>query len=261
GIDFDSFENGAKSEAVAQRSQQLRATFPDCQLILGSDRLDYSKGIPERLLAFRDALDRYPELRGRVVLIQMVVPSPIEIPRYHEFKGRIDRLVGDINGRFSTSTWIPVQYHFRGLDREELLAHYRACNIAFVTPLKDGMNLVAKEYCACRVHEDGALILSQFAGAAEQLKPDALLVNPYDIEQMADTILKAFRMGPTERTARMKRMRRMVRKENVFWWVDSFLKAGATLGGGASGTVKKRRIRLRRSYGGQGRTALRNATA
>src|SRR5215831_2649035 len=239
GIDFDSFENGAKSEAVAQRSQQLRATFPDCQLILGSDRLDYSKGIPERLLAFRDALDRYPELRGRVVLIQIVVPSRIEIPRYHEFKGRIDRLVGDINGRFSTSNWVPVQYHFRGLDREDLLAHYRACDIAFITPLKDGMNLVAKEYCACRTGGDGALILSQFAGAAEQLKPDALLVNPYDVEQMAEMILGAFQMSQTQRSARMRRMRRMVRKENDFWWVDSFLKAGATLGGRSSRTVKK----------------------
>ena len=241
GIDFDSFENAAQSEAVAQRSQQLRASFPDCQLMLGLDRLDYSKGIPERLRSFRNALERYPEMRSRVVLIQIVVPSRVEIPRYHEFKGRIDRLVGDINGRFSTSTWIPVQYHFRGLDREDLLAHYRACDIAFITPLKDGMNLVAKEYCACRVHEDGALILSQFAGAAEQLKPDALLVNPYDVEQMADTIVKAFRMGPVERTARMKRMRRMIHKENVFRWVDSFLKAGATLGSRSSRAFKKGR--------------------
>jgi trehalose 6-phosphate synthase len=168
-------------------------------------------------------------MRGSVVLIQVVVPSRVEIPRYHEFKGRIDRLVGDINGRFSTSTWIPVQYHFRGLDREDLLAHYRACDMAFITPLKDGMNLVAKEYCACRTREDGALILSQFAGAAEQLKPDALLVNPYDVEQMADTISTAFRMNQTERSARMKRMRRNVSKENVFWWVDAFLAAGSQL--------------------------------
>ena len=229
GIDFDSFEGGAKCEAVAQRSQRLRASFPDCQLILGSDRLDYSKGIPERLRAFRNALERYPELRGRVVLIQIVVPSRVDIPRYHEFKNRIDRLVGDINGRFSTSTWIPVQYHFRGLNREDLLAHYRACDIAFLTPLKDGMNLVAKEYCACRIGQDGTLILSQFAGAAEQLKPDALLVNPYDVEQMADTILTAFRMSQAERSARMKRMRRIIQKENVFWWVDSFLAAGSQL--------------------------------
>ena len=229
GIDFDSFENGARFETVAQRSQQLRATFPDCQLILGTDRLDYSKGIPERLRAFRTALELHPELRGRVVLIQVVVPSRVQIPRYHEFKDRIDRLVGDINGRFSTSTWFPVQYHFRGLDRDDLLAHYRACDIAFITPLKDGMNLVAKEYCACRIDQDGVLILSQFAGAAEQLKSGALLVNPYDVEEMADTILKAYRMNQAERSTRMKRMRQVVRKENVFWWVDSFLKAGAQI--------------------------------
>src|SRR5438128_2718683 len=215
GIDFGSFENDAKSEAVALRSQQLRASFPDCQLMLGSDRLDYSKGVPERLRAFRDALERYPELRGHVVLIQIVVPSRVDIPRYHEFKGRIDRLVGDINGRFSNSTWFPVQYHFRGLDREDLLAHYRACDIAFITPLKDGMNLVAKEYCACRINGDGVLILSQFAGAAEQLRPGAMLVNPYDVEQMADAILKAFRMSESARSARMRRMRRVVRDENV----------------------------------------------
>ena len=244
GIDFALFENGAASDAVAQRSRQLRATFPDCQLILGSDRLDYSKGIPERLRAFRTALEFHPELHGRVVLIQIVVPSRVQIPRYHEFKRRIDRLVGDINGRFSTRTWLPVQYHFRSLDRDNLLAHYRACDIAFITPLKDGMNLVAKEYCACRIDNDGALILSQFAGAAEQLKPDALLVNPYDVEQMADTILQAFRMSQAERSARMKRMRRVVRNENVFWWVDSFLKAGSQIS--IQGVSKRRQARFAR---------------
>ena len=240
GIDFDSFEKGARSDSVEQKAQRLRDTFPGCQLILGSDRLDYSKGIPERLRAFRTALERHPELSGRVVLIQIVVPSRVEIPRYHEFKQRIDRLVGDINGRFSTSTWLPVQYHFRGLERDDLLAHYRACDIAFVTPLKDGMNLVAKEYCACRIANDGVLILSQFAGAAEQLKPGALLVNPYDVEEMADTTLKAFRLNQAERSTRMKRIRHVVRKENVFWWVDSFLAAGSQL----AGRVPRRRRNL-----------------
>jgi len=229
GIDFDAFEKGATSDSVEQRAQRLRVTFPGCQLILGLDRLDYSKGIPERLRAFRTALERDPELRGGVVLIQIVVPSRVQIPRYHEFKDRIDRLVGDINGRFSTSTWSPVQYRFRSLDRDGLLAHYRGCDIAFVTPLKDGMNLVAKEYCACRIDNDGVLILSQFAGAAEQLKPDAVLVNPYDVEQMAEAIVNAFRMSEAERVARMKRMRRGVRNENVFWWVDSFLRAGSQI--------------------------------
>jgi len=180
------------------------------------------------------------------VLIQVVVPSRVEIPRYHEFKQRIDRLVGDINGRFSTSNWLPVQYHFRGLDRNDLIAHYRGCDIAFVTPLKDGMNLVAKEYCACRIDEDGALILSQFAGAAEQLKTGALLVNPYDVEEVADTVLKAFRMTGAERTARMKRMRRVVRGENVFRWVDSFLKVGAKLTARSVRISSRRRLPTKR---------------
>jgi trehalose 6-phosphate synthase/phosphatase len=244
GIDFDAFESGAMAEAVAHRSQDLRANFPDCQLILGVDRLDYSKGIPERLRAYRDALERHKQLRGRVVLIQVVVPSRVEIPRYHEFKQRIDRLVGDINGRFSTSSWLPVQYHFRCLDRNDLLAHYRGCDIAFVTPLKDGMNLVAKEYCACRIDNEGVLILSQFAGAAEQLKPDAVLVNPYDVEEVADTIMKVFRMSEAERSARMQRMRRVVRNENVFWWVDSFLKAGAQLSTRTARIARRRHARI-----------------
>src|SRR6266513_2909330 len=241
GIDFESFEKGAVSEEVAERARKLHAAFPGCQLMVGADRLDYRKGIPERLRAFRDALERHSELRGRVVLIQNVVPSRVEIPRYHEFKGRIDRLVGDINGRFSTDTWLPVHYRFRSLNRDDLLAHYRACEIALVTPLKDGMNLVAKEYCACCVEkDDGVLILSQFAGAAEQLKPGAVLVNPYDVEQVADAVFKVFRMSDAERSARMKRMRRVVRNENVFWWVDSFLKAGSQL------AIRSARIASRR---------------
>src|SRR5437667_2411517 len=245
GIDFNSFENGARSDAVEQRAQRLRVTFPACQSILGSDRLDYSKGIPERLRAFRTALELHSELRGRAVLIQIVVPSRVEIPRYHEFKNRIDRLVGDINGRFSSDTWLPVHYRFRSLNRDDLLAHYRACEIALVTPLKDGMNLVAKEYCACCVDKnDGVLILSQFAGAAEQLKP-AVLVNPYDVEQVADAIFKVFRMSDAERRARMKRMRRIVHHEDVFWWVDSFLKAGSQLAARSAQTASRRRVKQR----------------
>src|SRR5436305_2291986 len=243
GIDYESFEQGAASEDVAQRARELRTAFPRAQLILGVDRLDYSKGIPERLRAFRLALERYEELRSRAVLIQNIVPSRAEIPRYHEFKDRIDRLVGDINGRLPTATWLPWQYELGSLDREDLLAQYRTCEIGFVTPLKDGMNLVAKEYCACCIDQNGVLILSHFAGAAEQLKRDALLVNPYDIEQVADTIWKAFRMSPAERSARMKRMRRVVSRENVFSWVDSFLKAGSPLLRAAT-TAQQRRVRV-----------------
>ena len=120
-----------------------------------------------------------------------------------------------------------MHYRFRRLDRDDLLAHYRACEIALVTPLKDGMNLVAKEYCACRIDKSGVLILSEFAGAAEQLKRSALLVNPYDVEQVADTILKAFRMSKAQRSMRMKRMRQLISNENVFSWVNSFFAAAS----------------------------------
>jgi trehalose 6-phosphate synthase/phosphatase len=133
-----------------------------------------------------------------------------------------------------------VNYRFRSLDHDDLLAHYRACQIALVTPLKDGMNLVAKEYCACCVgRNDGALILSKFAGAAEQLKSGSLLVNPYDVEQVAEMLLKVFRMSDSERSARMKRLRRIVRKENVFWWVDSFLRAGAQVAARSTRVAKR----------------------
>ena len=181
-----------------------------------------------------------------MVPIQNILPSRVEIPRYHEFKDRIARLVGDTNGRFSTDTWLPVHYRFRSLDRDDLLAHYRACEIALVTPLKDGMNLVAKEYCACCVdQDDGVLILSHFAGAAEQLKPGAVLVNPYDVEQVADAIFKVFRMSDAEHSVRMKRMRRIVRNEDVFWWVDLFLKAGSQLAARSAQTAGRRLAKQR----------------
>jgi len=158
-----------------------------------------------------------------------------------ERKQMIDVLISDINSRIGNLHWQPVIYRYNSMDFDEMIALYTACDVALITPLRDGMNLVAKEYCACRTNEDGALILSQFAGAAEQLKPDALLVNPYDIEQMADTVLTAFRMSQADRSARMKRMRRNVRKENVFWWVDSFLKAGAKLAPRSLRLSEKRR--------------------
>jgi trehalose 6-phosphate synthase len=200
--------------------------LPNRQLILGIDRLDYTKGIPERLEAYRNALVRYPELHNRVTLIQVVVPSREDIPQYYELKTRIERLVGEINGQFTQpGGWVPIHYVFRSLDTVDLLAYYRAAEIALVTPLKDGMNLVAKEYCACSIEENCVLILSEFAGAAAQLQRGALLVNPYDIEGVADAIHRAFTMGDTERRAGMRHLRRTIREQDIFWWVDSFLRA------------------------------------
>jgi len=160
------------------RSAQSRERLNGCRIILGVDRLDYTKGIPERLAAYRHLLEFHPERRQRVALVEVVVPSREDIPKYLELKTQFERQVSEINGEYGEPGWVPIHYIHRSLDRPELLAYYRAAHIALVTPLKDGMNLVAKEYCAARVHDDGVLILSEFAGSAFQLHRGALLVNP-----------------------------------------------------------------------------------
>jgi trehalose 6-phosphate synthase len=178
------------------------------------------------LKAFRNTLNRFPELRERISLIQVVVPSREDIDRYQSLKIEIEQLVGEINGELARpGGWVPVWYVYGSLTRADLLAYYRAADIALVTPLKDGMNLVAKEYCACSIEEDCVLILSEFAGAAAQLQRGAILVNPYDIEGVADAIRRAYEMPAQERSARMRGLRRSIREQDVYWWVDTFLRA------------------------------------
>src|SRR5690606_23090009 len=143
--------------------------MPGRRLVLGVDRLDYTKGILERLLAFREALRRHPELCGTTTLVQVVVPSREDIPSYHALRESIEQLVGEIVGELSRPGWVPVLYMHKAISRGELRGFYRAAQVALVTPLKDGMNLVAKEYCAARVDEQGVLVLSEFAGAGAQL--------------------------------------------------------------------------------------------
>jgi len=225
GIDAASFATRAGAPEVDERAQAVRSRFAGRQIVLGLDRLDYTKGIPQRLRAFANLLERYPEMRTRIHLFQVVVPSRVGIPKYDELKMEIERMVSEINRRFSEMGWVPIHYFFGSLAQTELLAFYRASSIALVTPLKDGMNLVAKEYCASSIEEDSVLILSQFAGAAAQLGRAALVVNPYDVEQTADAIYNAFRMAPGERRYRMKRLRRNIQSQDVFWWVDSFMRA------------------------------------
>jgi trehalose 6-phosphate synthase len=226
-IDYNSLVRRAAAPEVVAKVEELHRELPNRQRLLGIDRLDYTKGIPNRLMAFRDALRRYPELRERVTLIQVVVPSREQIPQYHDLKARIERLVGEINGEFTRpGGWVPIHYVYRHLSEADLLAYYRGAEIALVTPLKDGMNLVAKEYSACSIEEDCVLILSEFAGAAAQLQNGALLVNPYDIEGVADAIHTAYTMPMKERRDRMRRIRRSVRQHDVYEWVDSFIQAG-----------------------------------
>jgi trehalose 6-phosphate synthase/phosphatase len=225
GIDFQEFSQQAASGEVAEAARSFHAGFSNRTIIFSSDRLDYTKGIPEKLAAFRHALRRYPELRERVTLVQLIVPSREDIPEYGGLKAEIERLVGEINGQFTGAAWAPIHYMYHSVQRAELLSYYRASEIALITPLKDGMNLVAKEYCAASL-ESGVLILSEFAGAAAQLQRDALLVNPYDVEGVAAAIHRAWTMAPEERRARMRNLRRGIRERDIFWWVDSFLRAG-----------------------------------
>lgn len=224
-IDNDSFITDAKSKAVSQHANDLRILLNQRQLILGIDRLDYTKGIPQRLEALRHALQLYPQLLENITLIQVVIPSRADIPEYADLKMRIERLVGEINGQFTRpGGWVPIHYIFRSLTRTELLAYYRAAEIALITPLKDGMNLVAKEYCACSIEEECVLILSEFAGAAAQLQHGALLVNPYDRDGVAAALVQAFSMPSQERRERMHLLRANIRHQDIFWWVDNFLK-------------------------------------
>jgi trehalose-6-phosphate synthase len=222
-IDFEEFDQLARTPSVIERVKTLREEIADGKRLLGVDRLDYSKGIPERLEAFQCALERFPELCGKLTLVQVVVPSRVDIPEYQRLKAQIEELVSRINGHFSQPGWVPIHYLYRSLERSELVAFYQTADMALITPLKDGMNLIAKEYCAANVDCDGVLILSEFAGAANQLGQHALLVNPYDIHGVADAIQQACEMSRKERLIRMGGLRQIIQTQDVFWWLDTFL--------------------------------------
>jgi trehalose 6-phosphate synthase len=224
-IDYRDFNTRAKSKNVADAAWHIHERLPGRKLILGIDRLDYSKGIPERIRAIEYALTKYPSLKEKITYIQVVVPSRTEVPEYQNLKAEIERLVGEVNGKFTAPGWTPIHYIFGSLSQEQLLGYYRTCEIALITPLKDGMNLVAKEYCASSVEDNGVLILSEFAGAAAQLNCGAILVNPFDTEGVADAIFKAFNMEKQERNRRMRTLRRSIARADIFRWVDDYLRA------------------------------------
>lgn len=226
-IDFQEFGKLASDSVVVELSSGLRQEMGVSQILLGVDRLDYTKGIPQRLRAYKYALEHFRDLRGNVSLIQIVVPSREDIAEYRQLKSEIEGLVSEINGGYSNPGWVPIHYIYRSYQRPELVAFYKAADMALVTPLKDGMNLIAKEYCAANTSNDGVLILSEFAGAANQLRSDALLVNPYDVEGIAHAIYKAYCMPPDERRSRMRRLRKNVAKRDIYWWVNYFVSASS----------------------------------
>ena len=224
-IAFEEFANHAASRDVEALANQFRQEMSNKYLVLGVDRLDYTKGIPERLRAFRILLRRYPELRHRVTLLQLVVPSREEIPNYKDLRREVELLVSQINGEFTEGGWVPIHYMHRNLTRKQLLTYYRAADIALITSLKDGMNLVAKEFCAAQVEERGVVIISEFAGASAELQHGALVVNPNDLAGIAEAIHKACVMPLEEKRARMRLLRDIVRTYNVQSWAEAFLNA------------------------------------
>jgi trehalose 6-phosphate synthase len=224
-IAFEEFANHAASRDVEELSRQFRHELSNKFLVLGVDRLDYTKGIPERLRAFRILLRRYPELRHRVTLLQVVVPSREEIPNYKDLRREVELLVSQINGEFTEGGWVPIHYMHRNLTRKQLLTYYRAADIALVTSLKDGMNLVAKEFCAAQVDELGVVVISEFAGASAELQHGALVVNPNDLAGIAEAVHKACVMPVEEKRSRMRLLRDVVRTYSVQNWAEAFLAA------------------------------------
>ena len=221
GVDAGSFAALAARDDVAARVAELRGG-DDCALLVGIDRLDYTKGIPRRLLAFEKLLRDHPSLAEKVRLIQVAVPSRTDVAAYRAFRNEVDALIGRVNGAFGTPRWVPIHYIYRGLAEEEVVALYRAADVLVVTPLRDGMNLVAKEFVASRSDEEGVLVLSEFAGAASELA-EAILVNAYDIDRTAEAMRRALTMPGAERRVRMRALRRRVRRYDVHSWVRSFL--------------------------------------
>jgi trehalose 6-phosphate synthase/phosphatase len=190
--------------------------------MLGVDRLDYTKGILQRLLAFERLLELQPNLRGRTRLIQIAVPTREDVRAYQDLRYHVEALVDRINSTFGRADWIPVDYLFGTVDLNTLVALYRAADVMLVTPLRDGMNLVAKEFVASRPDGDGVLVLSRYAGAAAELHA-ALLANPTCIDELADVFRTALTMSTAERQVRMRRLRRAVAGNDVFGWSRRFM--------------------------------------
>ncbi len=236
GIDVEEFQGLAEAPEGRDMFERMRREYSRRKLLVGVDRLDYSKGLPQRMKAFRELLQRYPENHGSATLIQIAAPSREDVGAYNDILHELESLCGSINGNFGELDWMPVRYMHRNVARQRLPGLFRASRVALVTPLRDGMNLVAKEFLAAQDPQDpGVLVLSRFAGAAEQLR-EALLVNPYDLEGTANAIHLALQMPIEERRSRHQALMSTLRQYDVHWWCDSFLDALAKAEAEETGT-------------------------
>ncbi|HUX85141.1 MAG TPA: bifunctional alpha,alpha-trehalose-phosphate synthase (UDP-forming)/trehalose-phosphatase, partial [Chitinophagaceae bacterium] len=223
GIDFKKYQDLATHEGTARNVAKLRKMIGPQKLMISVDRLDYTKGIPQRLHAFQYLLEHYPEFRENISFLQLVVPSRDHVPQYKVFKDEIDKLVSSINARFSTIGWTPIYYFYRSFPINLLSAVYRTADIALVTPMRDGMNLVAKEFVASKPDRTGVLVLSEMAGAAKELL-QAIQVNPNDLLNMVEAMVRAIRLPEEEQKVNMEQMQQVVSKFDIHHWVDLFLR-------------------------------------
>lgn len=219
-IDAFDFSQTVQKDSVKKLTDEIHEVFANQRIILSVDRLDYSKGILERLEAFRLLLKDFPKYREKLVLLMLVVPSRSDVPSYEEHKRKVDELVGSINSQYASLGWRPVHYYYQQVNRDTLCAYYAAADVCLVTSLRDGLNLVSKEYVACRTNNTGVLILSEMAGAAAELTY-ALKIHPYDIKQMVVAMVYALDMEKSEENARMTALKKKVFGYTVFDWLDT----------------------------------------
>ncbi|MGM0650440.1 MAG: bifunctional alpha,alpha-trehalose-phosphate synthase (UDP-forming)/trehalose-phosphatase, partial [Bacteroidota bacterium] len=233
GIDYDYFEKSAnekRNRSVKDKTDIQREidryflSAPDRKLIISIDRLDYSKGIPNRLWAFERFLEKYPEYREKVTLMMLATPTRSNVPQYQKMKREVDGLVGRINGKYGGINWTPIWYFYRALPLERLIELYLASEIALITPIRDGMNLVAKEYLASKPDNKGVLILSEMAGSAKEMS-EAIIINPNNMDQIADSIVEAIKMPVEEQIERNNTLKNRLKRYNVNKWATDFLRA------------------------------------
>lgn len=245
GINYELYNNSTLDPKVQEKAKELKQTFGDSKLILSVDRLDYSKGILHRLEGFYRFLENNPEYMGRVSLAMIIVPSRSNVDQYSSLKTSIDEMIGRINGQYSTINWTPVYYFYHAFEFEELIAMYSIADIALVTPLRDGMNLVAKEYIAVKRDKPGVLILSEMAGASIELS-ESIIVNPNDTEEIGRAILSALNMPEDEQMSSLKSMQKKISRQNVNKWAADFVNELCE--------IKERNIHLHKKRVGETKT-------
>jgi len=233
GIDYRKYQNASlrlekisekKKSKLKQQISQYFSQAPERKLILSIDRLDYTKGIPNRLVAFEKFLEKYPEFQGKVTMLMIATPTRDNVAYYQQIKRTVDELVGRINGQFSQINWTPIWYFYRSFTFNQLIELYRSCHVALITPVRDGMNLVAKEYLASRIDQSGVLILSEMAGAARELS-EALIINPNHPEEIAGAIAQALTMPLEEQAERLSLMQTRLKRYQVNKWASDFIEA------------------------------------